>query len=279
MSGGGRRARLVRGRAGTVRGSATATHGDRDRHLGLGLSKPSVNLMRAAIGGCVGVALLASCASSGTEPNAMTAGQHEAAAKSEEQAAKEHPAQYDPSQAVLPTINCPFSAGLNCYRAWTSVESPTERHLAEGKRHAELAAQHRAASQALRDAETRSCKNVPEGDQDVSPFYHREDIVSVATLKANVPYGGPIIGAEVVFASLPGMTAEWLQRVVDCHLARNAVLNDAEKMASYCPLAVPHVKAAVRSVGSGFAVDVTSNDEKSVREIISRAEALKNRAP
>jgi len=238
--------------------------------------------MRAAIGGCVGVALLASCASSGTEPNAMTAGQHEAAAKSEEQAAKEHNAQFDPSQYVYipPTIACPFYTGASCYRSWTSVTNPTERHLAEGKEHAYLAIQHRAASQELREAEARACKNVPDGDQDISPFYHREDIVSVATLKENLPYGGgPIIGAEVVFASLPGMTAEWLQRVVDCHLARNAVLNDAEKMASYCPLAVPHVKAAVRSIGSGFAVDVTSNDEKSVREIISRAETLKSKAP
>jgi hypothetical protein len=100
----------------------------------------------------------------------MTAGQHEAAAKSEEQVAKEHAPQYDPSQVIPPTMNCPFVVDVTCYRSWTSVLNPTERHLAEGKQHAELAIQHRAASHALRDAEARACKNVPEGDRDIGPF-------------------------------------------------------------------------------------------------------------
>lgn len=218
---------------------------------------------------------LAGCATSGTEPHAMTAAQHEAAATKEEQVGKEHTAQYDPSQYIPPTIDCPFFVGVTCYRSWTSVQNPTQAHLAEGKRHAELALQHRAASQALREAEARACKNVPEGDRDVSPFYHREDIVSAGPLQQSVPYGGgPVIGAEVVFASLPGMTAEWLQRVVDCHLARNAILDNAAKAMPYCPLAVPHVRAQVRSVGSGFAVDITSDDDRSRREVIARLEAL-----
>ena len=212
----------------------------------------------------------------------MTAGQHEAAAKSEEQAAKEHNTQYDPSQYVYipPTITCPFYSGATCYRSWTSVANPTERHLTEGKEHAYLALQHRAASQELREAEARACKNVPDGDRDISPFYHREDIVSAGPFKESLPYGGgSVIGAEVVFASLPGMTAEWLQRVVDCHLARNAVFPDAETTMSYCPIAVPHVKAQVRSVGSGFAVDITATDDKSVKEILSRAGALTGKTP
>lgn len=53
----------------------------------------------------------------------------------------------------------------------------------------------------------------------------------------------------MVFASLPGMTVEWLQRVVDRHRARNTVMSDADKM-PYCPLAVPYVKAQVLSVGN-----------------------------
>jgi hypothetical protein len=223
--------------------------------------------------------LMASCASSGTEPHAMTAGQHEAAARSEEQAGKEHAAQYDPSQYFPPTINCPFWVGVTCYRSWTSVQNPTTAHLAEGKRHAELAIQHRAASQALRDAEDRACKNVPEGDRDISPFYHRDDIVSAGPFSESLALGGRrVIGAEVVFASLPGMTTEWLQRVVDCHLARNAVLDGAAKEMPYCPLAVPHLKAIVRSAGNGFAVDISSDDEKSVKEVIARAERLTGRA-
>jgi hypothetical protein len=225
----------------------------------------------------VAASFLVSCASSGTEPHAMTAGQHEAAAKNEDQTAKAHESQYDPSRVIpVPSrVGCPFYDRIHCYGAWSSVSNPTAQHLVEGKRHVEIAAQHRAASQALRDAEARSCKNVPEGDQDISPFYHRQDIVSVAPLKQGLPYGGgPVIGAEVVFASLPGMTVEWLQRVVDCHLARNAAIGDAQKEMPYCPLAVPHVRTLVRSVGNGFAVDISSDDDKSVKEVIARSEAL-----
>lgn len=236
--------------------------------------------MNAPTSSLLGSLLVAGCASSGTEPHAMTAGQHEAAARTEEHAAKEHAAQYDPSQYVPPTIGCPFYAGVTCYQSWTSVTNPTGRHLAEGRRHAELALQHRAASRELRETEARACKNVPQGDQDISPFYHREDIVSAGPFMESVAYGGgPVIGAEVVFASLPGMTAEWLQRVVDCHLARNAVLGEAAKEMPHCPLAVPHVKAQVRSIGTGFAVDITSNDEKSVKEVLSRTEALTRKTP
>lgn len=206
----------------------------------------------------------------------MTAGQHEAAARQEEQTAKDHIGQHDPAAVAAPTIDCPFFAGATCYRYWTAAQNPTAAHLAEGKRHVDLAARHRGASQALRDAEARSCVNVPEGDRDVSPFYHRADIVSAVPLRQSLPYGGgPVIGAEIVFASLPGMTGEWLQRVVDCHLARDAVLGDvAKKGMPYCPLVVPHVKATVRSLGNGFAVDITSDEENSVREIIARAERL-----
>jgi hypothetical protein len=230
-------------------------------------------------------ALLASCASSGTEPHAMTAAQHEAAAKGEERASTEHTSRYDAAQAIVvpPTVNCPFSGayasapvGAGCYGAWTSVMNPTKQHLEEGRHHAEVAARHRAASQALRDAEARACQGVPEGDRDVSPFYHREDITAVRSVSEHLPFGRErLTGAEVVFTALPGMTAEWLQRVVDCHLARNAVVGDEEGTMRYCPLAVPHVKATVRSEGGGFAVDVTSQDEVSVREVIARAEALK----
>ena len=235
--------------------------------------------MKTPTFGCVGAMLLASCATSGTEPHAMTAAQHETAAKSEEQAAKEHGAQYDPSAAAPPTMLCPFVVGVTCYRSWTSVDNPTAQHLADGKRHAELALQHRAASQTLKDAEARACKNVPEGDRDISPFYHREDIVSAGPFSEGLALGARrVIGAEVVFAALPGMTAEWLQRVVDCHLARNPVLGDAAKEMPYCPLAVPHVKATVRSAGNGFAVDISSDDDRSVREVISRAERITGRA-
>ena len=85
-----------------------------------------------------------------------------------------------------------------------------------------------------------------------------------------------LTGAEIVFDARPGMTAEWLQRVVDCHLARNAAIgfDTASADMPYCPLAVRGARAQVTSVGDGFAVDVTADDPASVGEIVRRADLL-----
>lgn len=42
----------------------------------------------------------------------------------------------------------------------------------------------------------------------------------------------------------------------------------------FCPLEVPRTTAIASSTGNGFAVDVTSDDDKSVLEIIKWARAL-----
>jgi hypothetical protein len=195
-------------------------------------------------------ALLGACATSGTEPHAMTAGQHETAATAE-------------GRLV----------------SWRSPEKESDAHR-------KLAHEHRAASQALRDAEQRSCSGISEADRDSSPFSHREDIASVDSSNEATTgtyegeaYGGQtrgkLIGSRIVFRAVPGMTKEWLQREVDCHLARNQVVGESDPSMTFCPLAVAHVSASVSSTGNGFAVDVTSNNPDSIKEIVRRAQALK----
>jgi hypothetical protein len=223
----------------------------------------------------IGGALLGACASSGTEPHAMTAGQHQAAARAEAQAAAQHQGQYDPSQTK--TATCVEYEVADCTVRWQSTENPTERHVKDTQKHRKLAEKHRAASQVLRDAEQRFCSRIPQADRDMSPFYHREDIVAVGTVKAprDIYYTPEEMttGARITLRAVPGMTGEWLQRVVDCHLARNAVVGEDSTM-SFCPLGVARATANVTSTGSGFAVDVTSDNPDSVREILKRASAL-----
>jgi hypothetical protein len=227
----------------------------------------------------------------------MTAGQHQASTQSEEHAAAAHQAQYDPSQSRrAPDLTaCLLAEYTNCNVTWRSIENPTDEHRKEAEKHKKLAEKHRAASKALVEAEKRFCTGIPAADRDLSPFYHREDVSAVEGLKAatNYTYGGPsggntvvqfqqiekevagpggLQGARVTFRAVPGMTGEWLQRVVDCHLARNAVMGGEDMR--FCPLAVPHAAATVTSTGSGFAVDITSNDAKSAQEIVNRAWVL-----
>jgi hypothetical protein len=111
----------------------------------------------------LGYGLVTSCASQATEPHAMTASGHEAAARSEEQAGTQHAAEFDPKatdrRGPSPTAyaGCTTFASSNCYVPWGSTQNPTERHTEEAARHRKVAEQHRAASQALREAEQRFC--------------------------------------------------------------------------------------------------------------------------
>lgn len=219
------------------------------------------------------LALLAGCAADpGTKPHDMSVAQHEAMANQEQKAADDHAAQHDPGAAASST-HCSGKSGC-----WTSVSNPTAQHSEDAKKHRELAQKHRAASAALSDAEARACAGIPDDDRDISPFYHREDIASVSPLFEEVKSGKSVVkkevGTTIVFRAVPGLTAEWLQRVADCHIARAAAVGHEMPEMSYCPLVVNGARAKVTSVGSGFGVNVSAVDASAITEIVKRGQAL-----
>ena len=208
----------------------------------------------------------------GARPHDMSESEHQVAARQEEKAAESHSADYAPG-ATEETTTC--SKGQIC---WTSQTNPTEEHRKEAERHHKAASDHRAGAQVLRDAEARACAGLPEADRDTSPFYHRDDIAEIKPLIEEVPVGKAkakkTIGAEVVFRAVPGMTAEWLQRLVDCHQARAASVGFTMPEMDYCPLMLKDVKAKVVSTGTGFGAQLTSGDAKTAEQILERAQAL-----
>jgi hypothetical protein len=162
--------------------------------------------------------------------------------------------------------------------SWTSVTSPTPANQSDAERHRKMAADHRAAAQSLRDAETRSCAGISELDRDMGPFEHREDIVSVTPFVVTTPQSKQQVpvtrGAVVTFRAVQGMTVEWLQRLVDCHLARSASVGFNMPEMPDCPMAVKGARASVASTGSGFAVTVESDDSNAAQQILRRAQGL-----
>jgi hypothetical protein len=87
--------------------------------------------------------------------------------------------------------------------------------------------------------------------------------------------GSTTVGASVTFRAVPGLTAEWLQRIVECHVARNNALGNNVPEMAYCPLVPKGVTAKVNSVGNGFAVEIRSDDPDTAKEVLRRAQALK----
>lgn len=217
--------------------------------------------------------LFTGCAASqGTQPHDMSQAGHEQAAKTEEAEAAEHGATHEDGKSKC----TPSRAGVVC---WSS----DGEHASKAEQHRELAAKHRAASEALVRAEETQCAGIPEEDRDMSPFAHSADIISVTELKQDSQVGGEyygpttdeVVGATVSFRAVPGMTEEWLQRVMDCHSARNASMGFQMPGMEYCPLMVPGTKAVVRSGHGAFNVDLVAEDGERAKEVLARAKALR----
>jgi len=217
---------------------------------------------------------LVGCAASGTAPQDMSAAQHEAMAKQEDQAAAGHEAEHDPN-ASQKIERCPRGQSNPC---WTSAANPTAKHGSDAESHKEMASKHRAAAAALVQAESVSCAGIDTADRDVSPFYHREDIASVTPLNRDVRTGKQTssvgAGATVTFRAVPMLTAEWLQHEINCHVARAAAVGFEMPEMSYCPLMLKGVKATVSSAGDSFVVQLESDDANTAKEILSRSQAL-----
>jgi hypothetical protein len=225
--------------------------------------------------GLVSMAAFLGCAPSGTRPHEMSAAQHAATAEQEEHAATLHSAQYNPA-ASEKQRTCDIVQGTALVTCWTSVENPTSEHKEEAVRLRKLAAEHRAGSQALRDAEVQACAGLAPDDRDISPFEHREDIAQVETVKlSTTPRSGPhVVGARILFRPVPGLTREKLQHLVDCHLARASAAGHQMPEMPNCPLVPKDATARVIATKEGLVVEVVSDNRDSAEEIDRRAHAL-----
>lgn len=216
-------------------------------------------------------ALVVACGGSSPahDPHSMSVAEHDKSAASEESSAKAHETQFDP-KATASSERCGrLAEGVAC---WTSVANPTAEHLKMADEHRKAAEAHRKGSAALRDAEAKSCVGVANDDRDQSPFHHAEDIVRVDVLGGA---GKPEPGVVVVFRAVPGMTEAGLQKVVDCHLARNAALGHQVPEMDACPLVPKGARAKVAKTTDGFSVSIVADTLEGQREIVTRGKKLR----
>jgi hypothetical protein len=148
--------------------------------------------------------------------------------------------------------------------AWSSVTVEDTARLAEARR---LGTDRRRSSVPLRAAEEQACSGLAEPDRDESPFAHHTEIVRVDPIEH---------GVRVHFRHVDGLTADWLEHLVECHLARDEVIGPDGPDTKECPLAVRGASAHVAVDGAGYLVEVRSNDIDASAEIVRRAAALKH---
>jgi len=215
------------------------------------------------------VLLVSGCRTPGSKPLDMSVAGHDAAAARAEADAQRH----GELSEVAPRRASPCLTGPGiAYDSpcWLSEgESPADMHHWAQTRSARAAADHRAASKALRDAEAAACVGIAVWDRDVSPFAHTADLDSVEPVEE----GGETRGARLTFKGTPGLTAAYLRRLVDCHLARNAAMGFLLPEMAFCPLAVKGAQAEVAGADGALSVTLRGNG-RAAEEILRRARSL-----
>jgi hypothetical protein len=157
---------------------------------------------------------------------------------------------------------------------WSSVSNPTAIHLETAERDRREAEAHRARAAELIGAEKRACAGLGANAIAHSPFFHREDIRRVEPIRDR---SGAVRGARALFAAVPGLTVDWLERATRCHQARAAVMGYSPTFMSYCPLVVAPSRISVAESDEGLWIEIES---AAAGELIwARARALRPESP
>ncbi|MGH1347612.1 MAG: hypothetical protein ACRBN8_39005 [Nannocystales bacterium] len=186
----------------------------------------------------------------------MSAAAHEQAAQGEDREAEAHQKQFREEGWSTGSGGC----STYCFDTWSN---PSSEHAKEAKKHRVIAEQHRKASEALRKAEERSCVGIPQRDRDVSPFLHVGDISRVERVSEERASGT----YEVEFSRVPGLDAQAMQRLLDCHIARNAVVGQEPAGMESCPLVPTGVEASVEPRGTGILVRIEVVGKESAAQV------------
>ena len=134
-------------------------------------------------------------------------------------------------------------------------------------------ADHLAAAQQLRDEERSACAAVPDADRDRGPLARRDRITAVEEIRDHTFPKAPLqpFGVAVYLAAEPGLTEQWVGRVVSCYVAHRAVVGGG---AQESPLLAPGARIHVSSTSVGFRISITSPDIDVARQVIRETHAL-----
>jgi hypothetical protein len=238
-----------------------------------------MDLLAMQIRTLVLVSALAACAGPGqnTPEKPMSAAEHLAEAERHERQAAhidDQPAELaggdvSPTVAGVSTVSTSGGAPLTQPR-WSYAMAPTMEHTLEAKRLREHAAQHRQLAKGLIEAEKHACSGLQQEDIDTGPFFHSHEITKVTAVEEQ----GALRGARIRFAAVPGLGAPWMQRAVECAMARAAVLGYPQDYLRESPIMLENVSATVRQDGANVEVTIRSDDPTTAVKILGRAEGL-----
>jgi len=126
---------------------------------------------------------------------------------------------------------------------------------------------------ALRDTEVRACAEVPELDRDSGPFGRRDRIAYVEEIRDRLypKQMTQTFGIAVYIRATPGVTEQWLGRVIECHKAHAALAGTSD---AADPLVGTDARVKIDSTATGFRVAITSPNLETARALLEKGHLL-----
>lgn len=187
-------------------------------------------------------AILVACAGTqGTDPDDMSAEEHEAHAGDHDSAADEHAEQHEPTATSTISGQAPT---LGQMMIGTDIYNPTASHHLESEQHRAIADEHRRAAEQLRAFEAEECGRFPTETRAACPLLGH--LASVQDVE-----GGVRLTFDV------NVNQEAVHAHVRCHNAFARARGRAGM--DHCPMYVDGVR--VEQDESGGTLLLTSGDE------------------
>jgi hypothetical protein len=172
-------------------------------------------------------------------------------------------------------VLCASVAAMGCasqsdaFRQMSAVdhESAARSDPAQAQQHLEAATQ-------LRQEEQSACYGIPDSDRVQGPFARPDRIAAIEVVRDRGEFPkAPLkpVGVAVDVRAEPGMTQQWLGRLVACHMAHVAVAGQDPRPSL---LSVANARVAVSSTSVGFRVTVTSSDSDVARALVGKGQEL-----
>jgi hypothetical protein len=147
--------------------------------------------------------------------------------------------------------------------------------LGSSERGAATAQEHLAEARLLRASEQSACSEIPDAEREMGPFTRRDRIVGMEVLRDRSFPKAPTqpAGVAIYVRATPGLTEQWVGRLVECARAHRAVLGARENSAASALFeAGPEFR--VSATPTGFRVAIKSLDIEVGRAVIEKAHML-----
>jgi hypothetical protein len=158
--------------------------------------------------------------------------------------------------------------------AFRQMSAADHERAASSSADTALAQEHLEAAKRLRNEERAACEGVPDADRVGGPFAQPQRVTNVEVVRDRVRFPKGFlepVGVAVYMKAEPGMTQQWLGRIVACHVAYVAASGQGERRS---PLSVANTQVAVTPTSVGFRITVTSKDSDTARSVVDKGEEL-----